>query len=360
MITPIINFSFSNNISFNAKPPKVSADNVMSIRKFCEHTKIDEKNMRKALKNNELEMIGKKVNVMAEKTKAFVEKFFRLVSIKKFTEITGIHRKAVERSIELGELELVDKKIDTKAEKTKEFIKLRGDLVSMKKLSEMTGVGLEAIERGVRTGEIETYGKRIVYSSPITQGFIKTRKKMYQERLRRQTDPTHLDKKALAKQLGVTIKTIKNFIKKGSIIPNKDGSIDITTGHNKEFRENYVKYHAERHTRYTPSKYNKLQARLGKIPVEYCIKNGLLVAEEDGTILTQKEPNKSFLEKVDSEEITHRTYFITLTKLSEILGIDHRKLSDYIKQGLIIREKGLGIDLNNETNKSFIEKHRKK
>ena len=357
MITPIINFSFSNNISFSARSPKASQNNIMGIRKFCEYTKIDEKNMRKALKNNELEMIGKKVNITAKKTKAFVEKFFRLVSIKKFTEITGIQRKAVEKSIKLGELELIDKKIDTEAAKTKEYIEFRKNLVSMKKLSEMTGVGLEAIERGVRAGEIETYGKRIVYLSPITQNFIKTRKEIYQEQLRRQTDPTHLDKKTLAKQLGVTIKTLKSLIKKGYITPNQDGSIDITTEPNKEFSENYIRYNAERYTRYSSNKYDKLQARLGKIPVEYCIKNGLLVAEEDGTIITQKEPNKSFLEKIDKKEITHRTYFVTITTLMEKFGISRDKLSKAISEGKLIREKGLGIDLNNETNKSFITKN---
>ena len=64
MITPIINFNFSNNINFGGRKPKITTADVMSIRKFCEHTKIDEKNMRKALKNNELEMIGKKVVVV--------------------------------------------------------------------------------------------------------------------------------------------------------------------------------------------------------------------------------------------------------------------------------------------------------
>ena len=36
-----------------------------------------------------------------------------------------------------------------------------------------------------------------------------------------------------------------------------------------------------------------------EVSVGYCIKNGLLVAEEDGTIITHKEPNKSFLEKIE-------------------------------------------------------------
>ena len=177
---------------------------------------------------------------------------------------------------------------------------------------------------------------------------------MYQEQLRQQTDPTHLSKKTLAKHLGVTVKSIKNFIKKQSIIPNKDGSIDTTTPLNKEFVENYQKYNTERHTRYTRKNLDKLQARLGKLPIEYCLRNGLIVAEKDGTVLTKKEPNKSFLEKIDNNEITHRTYFVTLKKIAEMLGIDHRKLSVFIKNGQIIKEKGLGVDLNNETNKTFI------
>ncbi|MBE7711619.1 MAG: hypothetical protein E7Z92_05715 [Cyanobacteria bacterium SIG31] len=212
------------------------------------------------------------------------------------------------------------------------------------------------LKKHIRYGDIKAKNQKVDLGDEQTLKFLEAHREKYADQEGWYSEPTHMGKKTLAKKMGLGIGTIKLMISKGYIELNDDGTIDTTKNINREFIEGYQKNKVEKKTRYFEKDYNKLQARLKKLPLEYCVLNNLIVVEEDGTILTQKEPNKSFLEKIDSGEITHKTYFARVNELAKRFGINPSKISQLIKNGEIIKTPKLGIELNNEINEKAFGK----
>jgi len=168
-------------------------------------------------------------------------------------------------------------------------------------------------------------------------------------------------KAAIAKILGINIHSVNWHIDKGRLILD-DKLIDLNNEHNKRFIAEFQKGKRKHLTDacYSKEMYPMLRDILNqRLSIEYCLQNGLLVAEEDGTIDMLKEPNKSFIEKIKSGELGYKNFIQSQEFFArETLGVNINSLKRAIKRGEIILEANGRIDINNATNKAFIEKVR--
>lgn len=226
-----------------------------------------------------------------------------------------------------------------------------GALLSIAEFIRQFNISRDNIYSAIENEKIELVGKKIDPENAKNKKFIEESKVIRSN----ERSLKSLKKMQFAKLLGVNSHTVDWHIKKGHIVLNSDGTIDATNSVNKEFLETFSRNTRKQRLKYTPDSFKALQTRLGKLPLEYCLTNGLIIAEEDGSIDFTKEANRAFLEKVEKKEISLNTYFLPATQLAKHLGISISTVRRALDRGALKTTKSLGIDLNDPFNKEFIE-----
>ena len=157
--------------------------------------------------------------------------------------------------------------------------------------------------------------------------------------------------KALGRQIGVDVNTIKYHVEAGRLVKGEDGLIDLSNPQNKEFVENFKK--GERKPKEKPPEppvtMENVQSILGKLPLEYCIEHNLLVADKDGNIDFNSEVNKNFIQKVKDKEITVNDYFVSIEEFARRNGNTATTVIRAINEGKIKTQDGK-IDVNDPVN----------
>ena len=226
-------------------------------------------------------------------------------------------------------------------------------LLSIAAFAQAIGISAYFIKKGIENDEIELSGNKIDPENEKNKNFVQ---KFFQSKSQ---DPTKLSRKAVGKLLGIHLPSVNWHINKGHLIPNEDMTIDITNPINKAFIDNFKKNALTpkaAKTSYTTDEYDELQKRLGYLPLEYCLKHKILIADEkSGTISLEEEHNKKSIELIDNKTITFRNYFLTREEFSKIAGVSKGTISrDLVKKEIVMGK--LGIDINHPKNKAYLQK----
>ena len=192
---------------------------------------------------------------------------------------------------------------------------------------------------------------------------IKAKQDALQQEQEESKKPNLITRGKLAKEiLKVNQHSVDWHVKVGHIILTQDNMVDLNNETNKRFIENFKKGKRVKQEvlGYRPEMYDKLQARLGKnLPIEYCLKHGLLIADEKGEISINNEQNKEFLQKIDSGEINYRSFFMSKEEFAAYLEIGKISITRAAENGGIEIDKTTHrIDINNPKNlefKKFVE-----
>lgn len=271
----------------------------------------------------------------------------------KFALENGISVHMMKKYVELGKFELTENgMIDTTNPKNIKFLEEmnRPSLKTKEEVSEMLGIPVERLSAYVRSGKlIQDVTNKYDIENDINKAFLAQKPSP--------KDNSVITRGALSKELGINQHTIEYHIEKGRLRLNENNNIDLNDEVNRAFIESFNK--GERKPKppkaEIPVTEENVQSILGKLPLEYCIDNKLLVADENGKIDFDAEPNKTFIEKCKNKEISVNDYFVTKAEFARRSGNTETTLARAISNGkLKITEDGR-LDVNDPLNAEYLK-----
>lgn len=227
-----------------------------------------------------------------------------------------------------------------------------GVLLSISAFISQYGLKRNDVMKSIEEGTIVLKGSKIDDKNPINIKYLDN----YNQKIK--INEKQVKRYHLAKLLGVNQHAINWYIAKGHIVTNEDSSIDITHPINRNFIENFSKSTRKSCVNYSPENYQSLQKILGRLPLEYCLKHGLLITDENGNINLLNEANKEFFKKIKNKEITYKTFFLTINDFTNKLGISKSKVLLAKNRGEVIYTENLGFDINDPINIEYMRKIR--
>ena len=226
-----------------------------------------------------------------------------------------------------------------------------GSLISITAFSKKHKIDIDSLRKGIEENKVETTANK-----KIVEESPITQKFLENYKLSKAKDIRKLNKASFGKLVNIGIHSVDWHIKKGRIVLNEDGTIDATNPINKHFIANFSKMKNKDILIYSPEKYNHLQRILGNITIEYCLQNGHLIADENGNINMLEDKNKDFIEQVKNKEISYRTFFPTKQQFADILEISTSTVERAILKGEILYDASIGIDMSNPKNIEYRKK----
>lgn len=273
-----------------------------------------------------------------------------LKPINTFADKYGISIHMMKKYIEMGKFELTeDGKVDTtspKNLKTLEEIN-RPSLITKEELSEMLGITTQRLAHFVRSGKlVQDYTNKYDLENDVNKAFL--------EQKTSSDNPSQITRRALSRELGINQHAIEYHIEKGRLRLNENNTIDLNDEVNKAFIESFNKGERKPKSEIPVTEEN-VQSVLGKLPLQYCLDNKLLVAGENGKIDFDADPNKTFIEKYRNKEISVNDYFVTRAEFARRSGNTETTITRAISNGkLKITEDGR-IDINDPVNAEYLK-----
>ncbi len=278
-----------------------------------------------------------------------------LVSLTAFAAFYGITPYKVKDAVKNGELDMQGKKVDVEGVNTKEYLQrletYKQILVTKTSFIQENGISSEEFEQAVANGELDMVGKKVNPEGEKTKAYIQNLQ--LQRQLYRQT---HMPKTAFGQLIGISIHSVEWHINKGNINQKEDGTIDLTDPKNKFFLDNFKKLERKQVYKYTPENYDKLQRKLGAIKLDFCLERGYLVADEDGSINIENPINKEFLEKVEKKEISISDFYMSRQDFARMVHQSDITLKKAINNDELYVDSRNGIDISHPKNKAYMEK----
>lgn len=280
-----------------------------------------------------------------------------LKSAAKFASENGISSHMLKKYIELGKITLTPEgKIDSSNPDNIKFIEEinRPSLITKEELSEMLGIAPERLSSMVRSGQlIQDISNKYDIENEQNKAFIEKRLNLQNENI--------TTRGALGKTLGINIHSVDYHIQQGHLKLNADGKIDLTDELNKKFVENFQKGERQKKEKVIePVTDKNIQSILGKLPLEYCIRHKLLIADENGKINYDAEPNKTFVEKFRNKELSVKDYFVSVAEFARRNENTETTIIRAITNGKIEIDEEGRIDVNSSVNKEYSRVNREK
>jgi len=243
-------------------------------------------------------------------------------------------------------------------------------LFSKEELAELLNIDVKNISGFVRSGQLVRHiSNKYEMKDKINTQFLQTKNltkeadKLIQEKTehaqtqkaqkeaQREFDEKFATMSAVGKQLDIDINVVKYHISMGHLIKDANGKIDLTNPTNKDFIDNFKK--GERKPKEKapepPVTMDNVQTILGKLPLEYCLKHNLLIADKNGKIDFTIEQNKNFIQKVKDKQITFDDYFVSISEFARRNGNTPTTITRAITDGKVKQENGK-IDVNDPVN----------
>ena len=149
----------------------------------------------------------------------------------------------------------------------------------------------------------------------------------------------------IAKLSGTDSGTIKYHIKQGRIKLNQDKLVDLADPINRYFIENYERHNVKS----IPVTEEELPEITKSIPLEYCIKRGLVTTDEKGKVDLANPDNQKFLKACKKGRISIRDYVVSKVGF----GVKAHKSIDTIKRDI----RNERIDTLDPVNAAYIAKN---
>lgn len=210
-----------------------------------------------------------------------------------------------------------------------------------RELAEMTSLKESDIENFIKSNYLETVTGTYNYNIENEQN-----KAMIKNML-----CITVSRGELAKALGVNIHSIDHHISKGSLILDEDGLIDLSDPQNKRFCENFKKGTRK----VVPISREELNESFDSNALSYFVKNGLLVADEQGNINLSDENNQKFLQRLKNKEISIDDYVVSIAKFATLTGRTPLTIKRSINKKEIVLNKEGRIDIFATKNAAYLK-----
>lgn len=276
-----------------------------------------------------------------------------LKTINTFALEYGMSPHMMKKYIEMGKFELTnDGKVDTTNPKNLQTLEEinRPSLITKEELSEMLGIPVERLSTFVRSGKlIQDFTNKYDLENEVNKAFL--------EQKSPQNNTSVITRRALSRELGINQHAIDYHIEKGRLRLNENNTIDLNDEVNKAFIESFNKGQRKPKTPEAeiPVTEENIQSVLGKLPLQYCLDNKLLVAGKDGKIDFDAEPNKTFIEKCKNKEITINDYIVSRAEFARRSGNTETTISRAISNGKLKLTEDGKVDLNDPLNAEYLK-----
>ena len=342
---------------------------LLAITAFAAAQGITLYKVKEAAQNGELDMQGKKVDIEGEKTKDYlrrVEMYKQLLVTKTdFASENGISLEKIKEAIANNELDMVGSKINPEGEKTKDYVQrmqmYKQTHMPRKTFGELVGITGKSVEWHIAKGNLVANEDGTVDpTNEKNRYFLENFKKGATKQAHKYTTENY---DVLQRKLG-PIK-IDFCLERGYLVADEDGSINMENPINKEFLEKVAKKEIQIFDFYMSKKDFARYVHQHDMTIKKAIESGELIEEFHKGIDINHPQNKAYIEKALANQKGPGGKlkklpegYISRQDLADKLGFKLANLQYHVSVGHLIADE-YGIDLNNPINKHFIDNYKK-